>query len=195
MEDETAQKESAGERAKRQDSASEGAKGRDSDGERAKEEESAAERANRELIELLNELRVALPGVQVLFAFLLTVPFAQGFVQLDASDRRVYFSAVVATVAATICLMAPTAHHRLRFRARVKEQLLKVANIFAIVGLVFLAYAIGAVTYVITDVLYPGTAPRIVTAVLAGVFIIVWFVLPAFYRTAKTPEPRPPGGG
>jgi Family of unknown function (DUF6328) len=158
------------------------------------EKESAAERANRELIELLNELRVALPGVQVLFAFLLTVPFAQGFDQLDAGDRRVYFSAVIATVAATICLMAPTAHHRLRFRARVKEQLLRVANVFAIVGLVFLAYAIGAVTYVITDVIYPGMAPRIVAAILAGVFAIVWFVLPAFYRAAKTPEPHPPGG-
>jgi amino acid permease len=162
--------------------------------EEGHDEETPAERANRELIELLNELRVALPGVQVLFAFLLTVPFAQGFVQLDAGDRRVYFSAVLATVAATVCLMAPTAHHRLRFRDRVKEQLLRVANTFAIVGLVFLAYAIGAVTYVITDVIYPGTAPRIVAAVLAGVFAIVWFVLPAFYREAKTPEPHPPGG-
>jgi hypothetical protein len=160
--------------------------------ESAKETESAAERANRELIELLNELRVALPGVQVLFAFLLTVPFAQGFDQLDASDRRVYFSAVLATVAATICLMAPTAHHRLRFRSRIKEQLLKVANIFAVVGLVFLAYAMGAVTYVITDLIYPGTAPRIVTAVLAGAFAIVWFVLPVFYRPERTPKPRPP---
>jgi amino acid permease len=158
------------------------------------DEETPAERANRELIELLNELRVALPGVQVLFAFLLTVPFAQGFDQLDAGDRRVYFSAVLATVAATVCLMAPTAHHRLRFRDRVKEQLLRVANTFTIVGLVFLAYAIGAVTYVITDVIYPGVAPRIVAAVLAGVFAIVWFVLPAFYREAKTPEPHPPSG-
>jgi hypothetical protein len=159
------------------------------------DEETAAERANRELIELLNELRVALPGVQVLFAFLLTVPFAQRFDQLDASDRRVYFSAVLATVATTICLIAPTAHHRLRFRSGVKEELLRMANIFAIVGLVFLAYAMGAVTYVITDVLYPGTAPRIVTAVLAGLFVLVWFVLPIFYRPARTPEPRPPDAG
>jgi Family of unknown function (DUF6328) len=159
------------------------------------EEESAAERANRELIELLNELRVALPGVQVLFAFLLTVPFSQRFDQLDPSDRRVYFSAVLATVATTICLIAPTAHHRLRFRSRIKEQLLQAANIFAIVGLLFLAYAMGAVTYVITDVIYPGTAPRIVTAVLAGSFAIVWFVLPAFYRPERTPKPRTPDGG
>ncbi|HET6685880.1 MAG TPA: DUF6328 family protein [Jiangellaceae bacterium] len=154
--------------------------------------ESAAERANRELIELLNELRVALPGVQVLFAFLLTVPFSQGFDQLDASDRRVYFAAVLATVAATIFLLAPTAHHRLRVRSGVKEQLLKVANAFAIVGLILLAFAMSAVTFVITEVIYPGTIPRIVTSVLAGAFAVVWFVLPIFYRRRKTPEPRPP---
>jgi Family of unknown function (DUF6328) len=163
------------------------------DDESDNEQESPAERANRELIELLNELRVALPGVQVLFAFLLTVPFSQRFDQLDASDRRVYYSAVIAAVATTICLIAPTAHHRLRFRDRVKEQLLRAANIFAIVGLVLLAYAIGAVTYVITDVIYPGSAPRIVAAVLAAAFGIVWFVVPMFYRPSETPEPRPPG--
>jgi hypothetical protein len=156
------------------------------------EQESSAERANRELIELLNELRVALPGVQVLFAFLLIVPFSPGFDQLDASDRRVYFMAVLATVAATICLIAPTAHHRLRFRSGVKEQLLHVANVFAIVGLVLLAFAIAAVTFVVAGVIYPGTIPAIVAGVLAGTFIVVWFVLPLFYRRARTPEPRPP---
>jgi hypothetical protein len=159
-----------------------------------RDEESAAERANRELIELLNELRVALPGVQVLFAFLLTVPFAQGFDQLDTSDRRVYFAAVLATVASTLCLMAPTAHHRLRFRSGIKEQLLRVANVFAIVGLVFLAFAIAAVTYVITDVIYPGSLPRIVTSVLVAAFVVVWFVLPVFFRRERTPEPHEPGG-
>jgi Family of unknown function (DUF6328) len=162
--------------------------------ESAEERESAAERANRELIELLNELRVALPGVQVLFAFLLTVPFSQGYDKLDASDRRVYFAAVIATVAATICLIAPTAHHRLRFRSGVKEQLLHVSNVFAIIGLVLMACAMAAVTYVITQVIYPGTIPAIVTAVLTATFAVVWFVLPVFYRPQRTPEPRPPRG-
>jgi MFS family permease len=159
------------------------------------DEESSAERANRELIELLNELRVALPGVQVLFAFLLTVPFSQRFGDLDAGDRRVYFAAVLATVAATICLIAPSAHHLLRFRSGVKEQLLHVANVFAIVGLALVAFAVTAVTYVIADEIYPGTVPRVVTAVLAGAFVVVWFVLPVFYRPARTPEPRPPDAG
>jgi peptidoglycan biosynthesis protein MviN/MurJ (putative lipid II flippase) len=160
--------------------------------ELADDRESPAERANRELIELLNELRVALPGVQVLFAFLLTVPFSQGFAQLDDSDRRVYFAAVLATAAATLCLIAPSAHHRLRFRSGVKEQLLQVANVFTIVGLSLLAFAMSAVTYVIADVIYPGTVPRIVAGVLAGAFVVVWFVVPVFYRQKRTPEPRPP---
>jgi MFS family permease len=162
------------------------------DEERANTGETADERTNRELIELLNELRVALPGVQVLFAFLLTIPFSQRFNQLGDRDRRIYFAAVLATAAATLCLIAPTAHHRLRFRSGVKEQMLHVANGFTIVGLVLLAFAVTAVTYVITDVVYPGTLPRVVAGVLAGAFIVAWFVLPLLYRQASTPQVRPP---
>ena len=116
------------------------------------------------------------------------------FDRLDASDRRVYFAAVLATVASTICLMAPTAHHRLRFRSGLKEQLLRVGNVFAIVGLVLLAFAMAAVTYVITDEIYPGSLPRIVTSVLVATFVGVWFVLPMFFRRERTPEPREPSG-
>jgi hypothetical protein len=155
--------------------------------------EQADERANRELMELLNELRVALPGVQVLFAFLLTVPFSQRFTTLDAADRRVYYVAVLATAAATLCLIAPTAHHRLRFRSGVKEHLLHVANVFTVVGLTLLAFAVTAVVYVLTDLLYPGTLPRVVTAVLGGAFVIAWFVVPLLFRREATPAPQPPG--
>jgi len=158
------------------------------DDEPANDEETPGKRANRELIELLNELRVALPGVQVLFAFLLTIPFSQGFRRLDAGDRRVYFAAVVATAAATLCLIAPTAHHRLRFRSGVKEHLLNVANVFAIVGLVLLAFAVTAVTWLITDVIYPGTLPGVVAGVMAGAFVVTWFLVPFLYRQGRTPE-------
>jgi hypothetical protein len=161
-------------------------------GEPADDEESSGERANRELIELLNELRVALPGVQVLFAFLLTIPFSQRFDQLDDSDRRVYFAAVLATAAATLCLIAPSAHHRLRFRSGIKEQLLHVSNVFAIVGLMFLAFAVTAATYVITDLVYPGRLPRIVAAVLAASFVVAWFLVPLLYRRERTPPARAP---
>jgi hypothetical protein len=154
--------------------------------------ERADERANRELIELLNELRVALPGVQVLFAFLLTIPFSQRFGVLDAGDRRIYFAAVIATAAATLCLIAPTAHHRLRFRSGVKEHLLHTANVLTVVGLTLLAFAVTAVTFVITDVIYPGTLPRVVAAALGGAFVIGWFILPLLYRRERTPEPRSP---
>lgn len=151
--------------------------------------ESAGERANRELMELLNELRVALPGVQVLFAFLLTVPFTQRFGTLDDSDRRVYFAAVLATAAATLLLIAPTAHHRLRFRSGVKEHLLRMANVLAVAGLVLLALAITAVTYLIADVLYPGDTPAITAACLAGGFAVIWFVVPFVFRERPTPPP------
>ena len=156
--------------------------------------ESSDERANRELMELLNELRVALPGVQVLFAFLLTIPFSQRFTELDANDERVYFWAVLATAGATVCLIAPTAHHRLRFRSGVKEQLLRVANAFTLVGLVLLAFAVSAATYVVTDLVYPGTPPRVVAGVLAGAFVLAWFVVPLLYGRQRTPEPNSPGG-
>jgi predicted neutral ceramidase superfamily lipid hydrolase len=151
-------------------------------------EESSAERANRELIELLNELRVALPGVQVLFAFLLTVPFSQRFDQLDATDRRVYYLAVVTTAAATLFLIAPTAHHRLRFRSGIKEQLLHVANVLALIGVAFLAVAMTIVTYLITDMLYDASAATVAAACLAGAFVLVWFAAPLLYR----PQPTPP---
>jgi hypothetical protein len=160
--------------------------------ESADQDETSSERANRELIELLNELRVALPGVQVLFAFLLTVPFTQQFDRLDATDRRIYYSAVLATAAATLFLIAPTAHHRVRFRSNVKEQLLRVATVFTIVGLVLLAYAMTAVTYLITDMLYEATVAAIAAACLAGAFVLGWFVVPIVFRPRRTPASDAP---
>jgi predicted neutral ceramidase superfamily lipid hydrolase len=149
------------------------------------DEETRGERANRELLELLNELRVALPGVQVLFAFLLTVPFTQRFDELDATDRRVYYWAVITTAVATIFLIAPTAHHRLRFRSGVKEQLLRVANVFALVGVALVAVAISMVTYLITSMLYDSTAAAVAAAALGATFAIVWFVIPLAYRPRR----------
>jgi hypothetical protein len=156
-------------------------------------DESSAERANRELIELLNELRVALPGVQVLFAFLLTVPFTQRFEELDSGDRTVFYLAVVSTAASTMFLIAPTAHHRVRFRSGVKEPLLHMANAFALVGVVLMAVAITLVSYLITDMLYDATAAAVAAGCLAGAFALVWFGVPLLYRPERTPPPSPPG--
>ena len=108
-------------------------------------DESRDERLDRELIELLNELRVALPGVQVLFAFLLAVPFSQRFEQLTAVQEDVFFAAFLCTAVATALLIAPSVYHRLRWRKRDKDQILRTSNRLAIAGTAFLAAAIVAV--------------------------------------------------
>src|SRR5215211_851751 len=116
--------------------------------------ESTGERLDRELIELLQELRVMLPGVQVLLAFLLTAPFQQRFAQLPGSLRNAFFASIVCATLATALLIAPSAHHRLRWRARDKERLVRIGNQLALWGTVFLAAAIVLALYVVTNVLY-----------------------------------------
>ena len=141
-------------------------------------EETQEERVNRELIELLNELRVALPGVQVLFAFLLAVPFSQRFDQTSELQRQTFMVALLSTLAGSVFLIAPTAYHRLRFRDRDKEAMLQISNVFAIVGVVCLAIGMTAVVFLVTDMIYKGTVTAVVTAATAGLFAAVWFGLP-----------------
>jgi hypothetical protein len=141
-------------------------------------EETHEERVNRELIELLNELRVALPGVQVLFAFLLAVPFTQRFAETTDLQRDTFMVALLSTLAGSVFLIAPTAYHRIRFRDRDKEALLRIGNVFAIIGVVFLAIGMTAVVFLVTDVIYKGLVTAVVTASTAALFAIVWFVLP-----------------
>jgi Kef-type K+ transport system membrane component KefB len=140
--------------------------------------ESNEERHNRELIELLNELRVALPGVQVLFAFLLAVPFANGFPKLSPLDRDVFFVAFIATALSTACLIAPSSYHRLRWRQRDKERMLIVSNALTIAGLFLLAVAITATVFVITDFLFHHSWAAGFTAFVAATFLILWYGLP-----------------
>lgn len=144
--------------------------------------EDKASRLDRELIELLNELRVALPGVQVLFAFLLTVPFSQRFGSVTSSQRGVYFFSVLATAAATVLFIAPTAYHRLRWRDRDKEQMLRSANLMAIAGTVFLALSITAVVYLITSLLFGTSMAIAVAAGVAGLVSWLWYALPLVRR-------------
>ena len=145
-------------------------------------DETKKQRVDRELIELLNELRVALPGVQVLFAFLLALPFQQGFDRITDGERRVYFAAVVLTSLSSAFLIAPSAHHRMRFRSKAKEQLLVAASVYAIVGLAFLALATAASLYLLTDVLYGSTAASTTAGMIGGATAVFWFVVPAIYR-------------
>jgi amino acid transporter len=135
-------------------------------------------RRDRELIELLNELRVVLPGIQVLFAFLLTVPFSNRFVHLDRSQRTAFFVAFLAATVASALLIAPSAFHRLRFRAHDKEAMLRYSNRMAIAGLGFLAVSMTAVVYVVTDLLY-DTGPALLTTALVGIVLLgLWYALP-----------------
>jgi hypothetical protein len=145
-------------------------------------EENREERTAREQIELLQELRIVIPGVQVLFAFLLTVPFNQGFTELNIVQRDVFFATLLCTAAATALLIAPSAHHRLLFRQGVREERLKMGNILAILGLAFLVPAMVGVVYVITDLIFSLTTALIVTVVMALSFLLLWFVLPLPYR-------------
>jgi uncharacterized protein DUF6328 len=148
--------------------------------------ESEQERLDRELIELLNELRLALPGVQVLFAFLLTIPFTGGFPKVSAGDRYVYFAAFLLTTLSTAMLIAPTAYHRLRWRQHDKEQMLEIANRLAIGGLGVLAVAMSCVLYVVTDVLFGPAAGAIVAVGGAVAFTGLWYVLPLSRPTGAT---------
>ncbi|MEX2459148.1 MAG: DUF6328 family protein [Actinomycetota bacterium] len=141
--------------------------------------EDHKERVDRELIELLNELRVALPGVQVLFAFLLILPFQQGFAKISGFDRGLFFASLLTTSASAALLQAPASWHRLRFRAgpEAKERMLFASNRMAIAGTVLLALSMTLVVYLITDVLFGAWAP-FVAAGNALFFSVFWYVLP-----------------
>jgi hypothetical protein len=140
--------------------------------------EDHAERVSRELIELLNELRVALPGVQVLFAFLLAVPFAQGFTTTTDFQRALFFAILSFTAISSALLIAPSAWHRLRFRQRDKERILQVSNKLAIAGLGFLAAAMTGAVMLIADFIYSPTLTIIGGVLAAVIFGMLWYVLP-----------------
>lgn len=130
---------------------------------------------DRELIELLNELRVALPGIQVLFAFLLILPFSQGFPTITGVERAAYFVAFVCASASSALLIAPSAYHRIRFRERDKKHMIKISNRLAIVGMVFLALAMTSVVFLITDHLFSSPWAPVATAIAAAVYVWFWF--------------------
>jgi hypothetical protein len=140
---------------------------------------------NRELIELLNELRIALPGVQVLFAFLLAVPFATGWKRVTHFQRDVFFVAFLCTATATALLIAPSTYHRLRWREHDKEHMLVTANRLTIAGSAFLALAMIAVVLLITDLLFSFWWAVLVTAVAAVGFGWFWYGLALLRRAER----------
>jgi high-affinity Fe2+/Pb2+ permease len=155
--------------------------------------ESKKERIDRELGELLQELRVALPGIQVLFAFLLTVPFSQGFTNLTEGQINIFFGTFLSTAIASMLLIAPTAYHRIRWRKYDKERMLLTSNRLAIWGLVFLALGIGGTVFLITDILFGGGPAAIAAATLAAGLGWLWFGLPLL-RGLREPDHTEPQG-
>jgi uncharacterized protein involved in cysteine biosynthesis len=141
-------------------------------------DETEADRLNRQLDQLLQELRVAMPGVQVLFAFLLVVPFQQRFTTVTEFQKTIYFVGLLCAAAATILLIAPSANHRILFRAREKQRLLRRANWMMIAGLGFLAAAVVCVVMLITDFLYGTATTAVVSALTALGFAVLWYLVP-----------------
>jgi hypothetical protein len=152
------------------------------DGAMETEHETEKQRIDRELIELLNELRVALPGVSVLFGFLLTLPFTGEFEKITGADRNVYVAAVVLTVLSTAFLTAPSAHHRIRFRDRTKEQILRSGTTYALIGLLLFAGALSASFFLIADLVYDTLVASLVAGGLGLFVVVLWFVVPLGYR-------------
>jgi hypothetical protein len=152
------------------------------DGGDGSDGETRKERIDRELIELLNELRVALPGVQFLFAFLLIVPFQQKGSQITDFQRGVYYIALAAAALATALLIAPAAQHRILFRQQDKENLLRRSNRSAIAGLIALGVAICSALLLVVDVLFSATLAWVTAGALAVLLTWWWLAVPIWMR-------------
>jgi hypothetical protein len=146
--------------------------------------ETALERCDRNLVELLQEVRVVQTGVQVLFAFLLTVPLAARFTALTAFERGTYFATLLVTGAAAVLLIAPTAYHRIIFRLGDKEHLVQVANRFTLAGLFCVALSMVGALLLVTDLLFSGVAAVATTAMAAFACLVLWCLVPLRRRRA-----------
>ena len=150
--------------------------------------ESEEERADRNLSDLLQELRVALPGVQVLFAFLLTVPFTQRFDDLSDFEEKLYFGVLITVALATVMLAAPTTSHRILFRRQQKEFIVTLSNTLALIGLSLLAVAMCGAIALISHFIFGATTAVITTIVMASAFIGFWFLGPIRRRQQLPPR-------
>lgn len=147
--------------------------------------ESEQERLDRNLEELLGELRVALPGVQVLFAFLLVVPFNIRFDELTAGEERLYLVTLIAAALSSALLIAPTAQHRMTFRLQDKRHLVLVGNRLAIAGLACLALAMTGAVALVTVVVFGAAVAGVTAALIGSVFVCLWYALPLRRRRER----------
>ena len=145
-------------------------------------QEGRREREIRHMSDLLQELRVALPGVQMTFAFLLTIPFTARFSEATELQRTVYFTALLSTALATAFFIAPTIQHRILWRQGERPLRLKIGNGLLIVGTIFLAVGMSCVVFLVADVVYGRIPAIIATALLVVVFVGLWYLLPLYQR-------------
>jgi O-antigen/teichoic acid export membrane protein len=142
------------------------------------DEKQLRKKRDQELIEILNEVRVALAGASVLFGFLLIVPFSAGWDGASDSQHAAYVAAFLATLLSVIGFMSPTAYHQLRWRERNKERMLRISHMGTIAGIGCLAVAMTAATYLVIDEMTGTGVAVVVTALVGAVFVLVWFALP-----------------
>lgn len=160
----------------------------------ARDERSGDEssRLDRELLELLNELRVVLPGVQALFAFLLIVPFNDRFATVTGRERGVFVLALLASALSCVLFITAPAFHRLRFRRHDKAQLLRIGNRCAIAGMATLAIAMVAAVFLVTEVLLGDRWAAVLTAGIAVPIALLWWVVPAVFGRDHAEERADP---
>ncbi len=160
----------------------------DAEWNRRERHESELQRLDRNFNELLQELRVAQTGVQILFAFLLTLAFTERFGSVTGFQRGLYYATLVAAALATSMLIAPVSLHRLLFRRHQKRRVVTVANRLALGGLIAVWLALVGVLWFITDVLY-GNGPGVAAAVASGLwFAVLWFAVPLRWLARRDPD-------
>jgi Family of unknown function (DUF6328) len=155
--------------------------------------EEEQEQLNRQLSELLNEVRVAMPGVQVLFAFLLAVPFQQRFESVSAFQRDVYFVTLLAAATATAFFIAPTAYHRIAFQEGERKRVIQLGTRQMICGLVALAVAMNGAVLLVTDLLFQAPTVIITMACVASLFVWLWFGIGLWRRARRRLSDTPRG--
>jgi len=142
------------------------------------DEKRLRKKRDQELIEILNEVRVALAGASVLFGFLLVLPFSSGWNGTTDAQQAAYLVAFVATTLSVTGLMTPTAYHRLRWRERNKERMLRISHFGAVSGIALLAVAMSAVAYLVLDEVASTAWAVVGTVTVGAAFVAVWFALP-----------------
>jgi len=157
----------------------------------AGQRETRDERLNREVEEMMQELRAVIPGVQVLLAFLITVVFSNRFEELDDLGRYVFFGTFLAGAMAFLLLLGPASYHRIRFRQGDKDRMLRVSNVEAIAGMAFVLVSVAGVSYLITEMVFDDGPAAVTAAAVVLVGAAVWWGVPLVNRRSGRPVADP----